>query len=228
MERDTAAAVGFLQDLAGWSPSSSGSGPAGGAATERGRRGGARHRRFPGDGRTPRAKPGGERVQVQTGSFAEFSLDTRFSLVYVVFNTFFALLTQEEQVSCFASTARHLVPGGVFAMQAFVPDVRRFDAQNQRVSAIRVGVDEIELETSTHDPAAQRTNTMHVVLRDGSVRLHPVRVRYAYVSELDLMARLAGLRLRERWSDWERSPFPSAVGTHVSLWEHAEDVAKPT
>lgn len=108
-------------------------------------------------------------------------------------------------------------------MQAFVPDVRRFDADDQRVSANWVGVDEIDLETSTHDPVAQRTDSQHVVVRDGSVRIYPVRIRYAYVSELDLMARLAGLRLRERWSAWDRSPFPSPGGGHISVWERAEE-----
>lgn len=169
-----------------------------------------------------RTKPGGDRVPVHIGSFAEFTLDARFPLVYVVFNTFFGLLTQEEQVSCFASTARHLTPGGAFVMQAFVPDVRRFDLSEQRVSANWVGVDEIDLETSTHDPVAQRTNSQHVVIRAGSVDQYPVRIRYAYVSELDLMARLAGLRLRERWSDWDRSAFPSPKGTHISVWERAD------
>jgi SAM-dependent methyltransferase len=166
-----------------------------------------------------RAKPGGDAARVVIGSFADFSLDDRFSLIYVVFNTFFGLLTQEDQVSCFGSIARHLTPDGVFVMQAFVPDVRRFDADNQRVSANWVGVDEIDLETSTHDPVAQRTDSQHVVVRDGSVRIYPVRIRYAFVSELDLMARLAGLRLRERWSDWDRSPFPSPGRGHISVWE---------
>jgi len=101
--------------------------------------------------------------------------------------------------------------------------IRRFDADNQRVSANWVGVDEIDLETSTHDPVAQRTDSQHVVVRDGSVRIYPVRIRYAYVSELDLMARLVGLRLRERWSAWDRSPFPSPGGGHISVWERAEE-----
>jgi SAM-dependent methyltransferase len=166
-----------------------------------------------------RSAPGGDVIRVQMGSFADFSFETRFSLVYVVFNTFFGLLSQEEQVSCFAATARHLLPSGVFVMQAFIPDVRRFDAREQRVSVDRVGVDEIDLETSTHDPVAQRTNSQRVVIRGGTIRQYPVRIRYAYVSELDLMARLAGLRLRERWSDWDRSTFTSASGTHISVWE---------
>jgi hypothetical protein len=103
-------------------------------------------------------------------------------------------------------------------MQAFVPDLSRFDGQNQRTAATRVGVDEVVLETSQHDPHGQRTDSQHVVLREGGVRLYPVRIRYAYPSELNLMAQLAGLRLRERWADWDRSAFPGTNWQHVSVW----------
>lgn len=165
-----------------------------------------------------KAKPGSDRIRVTVGSFADFSLQVRFRLVYVVFNTFFGLLTQEEQVSSFEAVARHLKPDGVFAMQAFVPDVTRFDAHNQRVAAESVGIDEVTLETSNHDPFAQRTDSAYVRISDSSVRMYPVRIRYAYVSELDLMARLAGLRLRERYADWDHQSYPSRSWTHVSVW----------
>lgn len=150
-----------------------------------------------------RAKPGGRSLPVTIGSFAEFSLEERFPLILVVFNTFFALLTQEEQISCFKSVAEHLSSDGVFVMQAFVPDVTRFDAHNQRVSVDAIEHGELSLETSVHDPFHQRTDTLHVVVHDGKLDTYPVKIRYAYPSELDLMARLAGLRLRERWADWE-------------------------
>jgi SAM-dependent methyltransferase len=166
-----------------------------------------------------RAKPGADRVAVTLANFADFSLPTRFSLVYVVFNTFFDLVIQEDQVSCFDAVARHLTPHGTFVMQAFVPDVTRFDVHNQRVAAESVGIDEVVLEASEHDPFAQRIDTGFVVIRQGGVQLWPVRMRYAFVSELDLMARLAGLGLRERWSGWDREPFPSRSWTHVSVWE---------
>jgi SAM-dependent methyltransferase len=169
-----------------------------------------------------KVKPGGADIPVTVGSFADFSLQTRFSLIYVVFNTFFGLLTQEEQVSGFEAVSRHLTPHGVFVMQAFVPDVTRFDAHNQRVAAESVGIDEVTLETSSHDPFTQRTDSAYVTIRDQSVRMYPVRIRYAYVSELDLMARLAALRLRERWGDWNREPYPSRSWTHVSVWERVD------
>jgi Methyltransferase domain len=166
-----------------------------------------------------RAKPGAERVPTTLGSFADFSLPTRFRLVYAVFSTFFVLLSQEEQLSCFRSVSRHLSEGGTFAMQAFVPDASRFDHDGQRVSVEWMNLDEVSLEASTHDPFAQRTESAQIVIRDGSVRMHPVRIRYAYPSELDLMARLAGLRLRERWAGWDRQPYPSGNWMHVSVWE---------
>ena len=168
-----------------------------------------------------REKPGGEDIHVTIGDFADFSLEERFPVIYVVFNTFFGLLTQDAQLACMECVARHLTPDGAFVMQAFVPDVTRFDAHNQRVSVETVSLDELVLETSSHDPFTQRTDSHHVVIREAGVRLYPVRIRYAYPSELDLMAKIAGLRLRERWADWDRSTFPSRAWQHVSVWGRA-------
>jgi SAM-dependent methyltransferase len=168
-----------------------------------------------------RSKAGGDRIPVAFGNFADFSLEKQFRVVYVVFNTFFGLLTQDEQTSCFRSVARHLTEAGVFVMQAFVPDVTRFDVHNQRVSVESLGPDEVTLETSTHDPFAQRVESAYVFIREDQVRMYPVELRYAYPSELDLMARLAGLALRERWANWDRQEYPSHRWTHVSVWERA-------
>lgn len=165
-----------------------------------------------------RGKPGGDRIPVTIGDFGDFALETRFGVVYVVFNTFFALLSQDEQVGCFQAVASHLLPDGVFVMEAFVPDVTRF-MRGQNVSAVGVEPDEFALEISTHDPVLQRTDSQRVMIRDGGIRLFPVKIRYAYVSELDLMARLAGMRLRERWAEWDRTPFGGDAGKHISVWE---------
>lgn len=165
-----------------------------------------------------RAKPGGEDVQVTIGDFRDFSLNARFRVVYAVFNTFFGLLTQDDQVACFRAIARHLTDDGVFVMEAFLPDQARFD-RGQRVSATRVETDEIDLEVSKHDALTQRTDSHHVVIREDGMRLYPVRIRYAFVPELDLMAKLAGMGMRERWADWDRSPLSSASPKHVSVWE---------
>lgn len=165
-----------------------------------------------------RAKPGGGDLPVTIADFASFEVGTTFTLVYVVFNTFFGLLTQDDQVGTFQAVARHLEPGGTFVMEAFVPDAARYD-RGQRVGATQVGPEHVRLEVSMHDPIEQRTDSQIVEMRSGRVDLYPARIRYAYISELDLMARLAGMRMRERWGDWDRSPLTSASPRHVSVWE---------
>jgi hypothetical protein len=168
-----------------------------------------------------RAKPGGPDIPITMGSFADFDLATRFPLVYIVFNTFWALLTKDEQVDCFRAAARHLTDDGVFVMEAFVPDTGRFD-RGQRTQTNWVRVDAALLEATRHDPLRQRVDTSYVLLEDGEpVRTYPVHIRYVFVSELDLMARLAGLRLRERWADWGRERFDAGSVKHLSVWERA-------
>jgi len=167
-----------------------------------------------------RTKPGGDRVTIAMGDFADVSIAGRFSLIFVAFNTFFGLLTQEAQIRCFRGIAEHLADDGVFVMEAFVPDLSRF-THGHRVGATHVGTDAVWLETSAHDPVAQHIRSQHVVFTEQGVRLYPVEVRYAWPSELDLMARLAGLRLRERWGGWSREAFGASSGAHVSVYEHA-------
>jgi SAM-dependent methyltransferase len=165
-----------------------------------------------------RTTPGGETIPVAIGDFAAVPIEGRFSLVFVVFNTFFGLLTQEAQIGCFAAVARHLTDDGVFVIEAFVPDLSRFDRE-QRVEALSVETNRVVLATSKHDRAAQRVVAQQVLLCEGGVRLYPVELRYAWPSELDLMAQLAGLRLRERWGGWNREPFSGASAGHVSVYE---------
>ncbi|WP_028922995.1 class I SAM-dependent methyltransferase [Pseudonocardia acaciae] len=164
-----------------------------------------------------RTKPGGGRIPVALGDFADVAVEGRFRLVYVVFNTFFALLTQAEQVRCFRNVAERLTDDGVFVIEAFVPDPKRFERQ-QSVNTNRVTVDEVLLDVSRHDPVAQRIDSQHMLMRAEGIRLLPVSLRYAWPSELDLMAQLAGLRLRERWAGWRREPFTAASGAHVSVY----------
>lgn len=164
-----------------------------------------------------RAKPRGQDIHLQLGSFAEFELDRQFSLIYVVFNTFFALFTQEAQVHCFESVSRHLAPGGRFLIEAFVPDLGRF-VDHQTVRAVDVDEGGFRLEVSKVDPATQQVSSQHVVLAADGIRLYPVKIRYAWPSELDLMARLAGLALRERWSSWHKDAFAKDSGKHISLY----------
>jgi hypothetical protein len=165
-----------------------------------------------------RAKPGGDAIPVAIADFSSFELGRRFGAIFVVFNTFFALLTQEDQIRCLGAVAAHLADDGVFVLEAFVPDHGRYD-RGQRVSAIKVELDEVLLEVSMHDPLTQVTRGQHVVIREDGIRLFPVAIRFTSVAELDAMARLAGLRLRERWSDWDRTPFRVGSSNHVSVWE---------
>ena len=165
-----------------------------------------------------RAKSDADRITVTFGNFADVPVEGKFDLIYIVFNTFFALASQEEQVRCFRNVAEHLAPGGCFVMEAFVPDVTRF-ISNQVNWATKVTTDEVQLDVGQHDAATQRVMSQRIVITDGNVKLYPVQIRYCWPSELDLMAQLAGLRLRERWSNWKREPFTSESGKHISIYE---------
>lgn len=170
-----------------------------------------------------RKKPGGNAIPVTSGDFAEVPAKEKFSLIYVVFNTFFSLLTQEDQVRCFANVAKHLLPDGVFVIEAFVPDPPRVTG-NQNVVASKVEVDEVRLDVTRYDPLQQLLKAQHVVIANGTIQTYPIQLRYAWPSELDLMAQLAGLQLKERWSNWQRLPFTSGDTKHISLY-HFKDVA---
>src|SRR5215510_3614224 len=164
-----------------------------------------------------RAKPHADRIKITQGNFADIPVEGEFALVYIVFNTFFALATQDEQVRCFRNVAAHLSSDGCFVIEAFVPDLNRFTG-GQVNWATKVTTDEVQLDVGQHDAAAQQVISQKVVIKDGDVRLYPVQIRYAWPSELDLMAQLAGLRLRERWSGWQREPFSSESGKHISVF----------
>ena len=165
-----------------------------------------------------RAKPGGDVIPVTMGDFAEVGVDGAFSLIFVVFNTFFALLSQADQVRCFRNAADHLTAEGVFVVEAFVPDLSRFQ-RGHSLSAESIRADLVLLNAAEHDPLQQRIVSQHLVISDDSIRLYPVQMRYAWPAELDLMARQAGLRLRERWADWDRRPFEPSSTQHVSVYE---------
>jgi SAM-dependent methyltransferase len=166
-----------------------------------------------------KAKPGGAEIEVFMHSFSDFHLDQRFQLIYVVFNTFFNLLTQEEQVRCFRSVRRHLSPEGSFVIEAFVPDLGRF-TDHQAVRVVNLGEDEVQLETSQVDPVAQQVTAQHLLLSKDGTRMFPVRLRYAWPSELDLMAQIAGLSLRSRWGSWSKEEFTKGSKKHISVYGH--------
>jgi SAM-dependent methyltransferase len=164
-----------------------------------------------------RSKPGGEGIPVVLGDMAEVPLTGPFTLVYLVFNTLFGLLTQDRQAECFRGAARVLAPGGRFVIECFVPDLTRFD-RGQRVMARAVTEDSAAIEVSRHDAVAQRVTIQDVTFDAAGVHLRPVAIRYAWPAELDLMARLAGLTLAERYGGWALQPFLASSGQHVSVY----------
>jgi hypothetical protein len=166
-----------------------------------------------------RGKPGGAEIPVEMGNFANLKIGGRFSLIYVVFNTFFGILTQEDQVQCFTRVARRLSSDGAFVIEAFVPDLTRYDRAGRRTSTALISDERTLMEVSQLDAAVQRVRSQHIVIDDSGIHRYPVELRFAYPSELDLMARIAGMRLRERWGGWDRSPFTSDSVNHVSVYE---------
>ncbi|MBK5330597.1 MAG: class I SAM-dependent methyltransferase [Ilumatobacteraceae bacterium] len=165
-----------------------------------------------------RAKPGGEQISVTMGNFADVPVTGSYRLIYVVFNTLFNLLTQDEQVRCFENVATHLTEDGSFVVEALVPaDLFRL-RNDQYVDAEAIGVGDVRLDVGRHDAVNQILNETHVHLSGDGVRLYPIVTRYAWPSELDLMARIAGLRLRDRWSGWNGEPFTSTSARHVSVY----------
>jgi hypothetical protein len=165
-----------------------------------------------------RAKPGGDQIAVTMGDFADVAVEGVYRLVYVVFNTLFNLLTQDDQVRCFENVAAHLTDDGSFVVEAFTPTFLTRLRDNQYVDAEAIRVNEVWLDVGRHDPVTQRLEESHVVLSREGVRVHPIVTRYAWPSELDLMARIAGLRLKERWGGWNREPFTGASSMHVSVY----------
>jgi SAM-dependent methyltransferase len=163
-----------------------------------------------------RAKPGGEDIDVTIGDFATTTVDGMFSVAYLVFNTISNLTTQEAQVACFRNVAAHLEPRGCFVIEVSVPELQRLPPGETlhafHVSATGWGIDE-------YDVAKQGLTSHHFRIVDGRVEGLSIPFRYAWPSELDLMAQLAGMRLRERWSGWKREPFTGDSRKHVSVWE---------
>jgi len=165
-----------------------------------------------------RGKPGGDQLSVTIGNFAEVPVASEYPLVYIVFNTLFNLLTQEDQVECFENVAKHLTHDGVFVVEVFVPSFLYRLRSNQYVDAEAIEVNEVWLDVGRHDPVTQRLDESHVGLTPKGVQLFPIVCRYAWPSELDLMARLAGLRLNDRWGGWNSEPFTATSDRHVSVY----------
>jgi SAM-dependent methyltransferase len=165
------------------------------------------------------AQPGSSGIDVTLGDFSTTRVNGTFALAYLVRNTIMNLTTQDSQVECFLNVARHLEPGGVFVIEVVVPPWQRLTPGETfipfDVSPTHLGFDEI-------DVATQNSWSHHYWFLDGETKGFFPRFRYVWPSELDLMARLAGLGLRDRWSDWHRAPFNSESRSHISVWEKHE------
>ena len=163
------------------------------------------------------SKPDGKNIPVSESDFSEFDLEGKFDLIYVVFNTFFGLLTQEDQLQCFTNVANHLSPGGVFLIEAFVPDMARFQ-DNQTVRMVEIGDDNLRIEVSRINPIEQIVTSKLIHVTETGTRFYPVNLRYAWPAELDLMARFAGLDLLHRWGSWSKTGLTDQDSKHISVY----------
>ena len=167
-----------------------------------------------------RAKPGGADIPVTMGDFSDVGVPGSFDLIYLVFNTIFALTTQEAQLRLFRNVGDHLSDQGVFVVEAFVPDVTRF-ARHQNTEVVDVGVDHVQVNYSRHDPSTQTIKSQQAMVTETGTKMIPVQLRYIWPSEMDLMAKLGGLELRERYASWKRDHFTSDSTAHVSVYGKA-------
>ena len=165
-----------------------------------------------------RGKPGGAELTVEIGDFADVPVSDSYRLIFVVWNTLFNLLTQERQVRCFENVAAHLTDDGSFVVEALLPAFLYRLRDHQYVDAEAIGVDEVRLDVARHDPLTQRLEESHVSLSAAGVHVNPIVTRYAWPSELDLMARIAGLQLKERWGSWEREAFDVTGRNVISVY----------
>ncbi|HTX82382.1 MAG TPA: methyltransferase domain-containing protein [Streptosporangiaceae bacterium] len=163
-----------------------------------------------------RAKPGGDAIGATIGDFATARVNGTFSLTYLVFNTIMNLTTQDAQVACFANAAAHMSPGGCFVIEVMVPDLRRLPPGQ---TAVPFETGPAHWGFDVYDVATQAMSSNYVTIDGSRTEFTSIPFRYVWPAELDLMARLAGLRLRERWEGWRREPFTSESRQHISIWE---------
>ena len=161
-------------------------------------------------------KPGGDEIGVTIGDFATAKVEGSFGLAYLVRNTIMNLTKQDEQVQCFQNVAGHLQPGGCFVIEVSIPQLQRLPP-GETVHAFTVTPTHLGFEE--YDVGTQIAFSHHYWVVDGKLETFSAPFRYVWPSELDLMARLASMTLRERWSNWNREPFTGASRSHISVWE---------
>jgi SAM-dependent methyltransferase len=169
-----------------------------------------------------RTKPGGDRIEATIGNMADVPVAGTYRLIYSGGNSFFNLLTQDDEVRCFQNVAAHLANDGAFVLETMVPDFLWRMEEGQYAQAQEVNVDSVVLDLLRHDPVEQVIEENHVWLSEQGIRLNPVVQRYCWPAEMDLMARIAGLRLRERWLGWGVAPWRGRPMSNreriVSVW----------
>lgn len=169
-----------------------------------------------------REKPGGQDVQVTLGDMASAGTGRRYGLVYLVYNTIGNVITQDGQVRCFANAARHLASGGVFVLECRMPAAPARPG-HQFVEARHIATGRVVLEAGRYDPVTQVLDQTHIHVSADGIELRPLSLRLAFPPEFDLMARLAGLRLRDRWGGWTGEPFTPASWRHVSVYHRSPE-----
>lgn len=165
-----------------------------------------------------RAKPGGEKLSTTLGNFADVAVPGIYDLIYLVFNTLFNLLEQDEQVRCFENVAAHLTETGVFVIEGGIPTEFCHLRNNQYVELEKLEVNKVHLDIARFNPVTQILEETHVAISNTGSQLSPIVTRYAWPSELDLMARIAGLRLKERWASWNKEPITASSRNCISVY----------
>lgn len=165
-----------------------------------------------------RLKPGGDELSVVIGDFADVPIDGEYRLIYVVYNTFHNLLTQDDQVRCFENVAKHLSADGCFLIEAGLPSEYFGKGNTEYINIDALEKNVVAFDVAQYDQATQVLTENHLSISEDGLRFAPIVTRFCWPSELDLMARIAGLQLRERWSGWKREPFDARSVMHVSVF----------
>jgi SAM-dependent methyltransferase len=169
-----------------------------------------------------REKPGGNNLEVTIGDMSRVTTGRAYRLVYLVYNTIGNLLTQDDQVRCFQNAARHLADDGVFVLECRIPSSPARPG-HQYVDAEHIAAGHVMLDVGRYDPVTQILDLNHVRISAAGLTLVPISLRLAHPPEFDLMARIAGLRLRERWGGWNGDPYTAASWRHISVYERSHD-----
>ncbi len=166
------------------------------------------------------AKPAGANIHVVQGDMSSVQMGQRYGLVYLVFNTIFNLLTVDGQIECFANAARHLSDDGVFVVETALPHTWMPSGKSDYVHAEQVNIDSVMFDVARYDPVTQHLSENHVRISAQGISMQPIVCRLITPGEMDLMARMAGLQLRHRFANWQKTPFDAQSTAHVSVYGH--------